>query len=208
MNLAYELRWVTLILSFWIPISKRETNTSICAYHSCFSARSTKHFGNGKALCKEELLILQSLSSTSNRLHLQLYTDPSTTSIWPKTCICIHPSPYPISSLFLWSWNCVIFSKRIYPKAFSQMPPILCRTPDLYHLLFSTIKGNLNILILFEYLKCYYILRYFLNLNNSQVLGACQHWPQQFITFTLLWNIKYLPVSNTKWTAVICSDSE
>ena len=117
MNLAYELRWVTLITELLNPpISKRETNTSICAYHSCFSARSTKHFGNGKALCKEELLILQSLSSTSNRLHPQLYTDPSITSIWPKTCTCIHPSPYPISSLFLWSWNCMIFSKRITLK--------------------------------------------------------------------------------------------
>lgn len=54
MNLG---EWLSL-LSFSIPISKRETNTSICAYHSHFSARSTKHFGNGKALCKEELLML------------------------------------------------------------------------------------------------------------------------------------------------------
>ena len=79
------------------------------------------------------------------------------------------------------------------------MPPIFCRTPNLYHLLFSTMKGNLNILILFEYLKCYYIniLRDFLNLNNSQVLGACQNWPQQFVTFTLLSETLNIPQFQT-----------
>lgn len=167
--------WLSL-LSLWTPISERQKSWSVLNDHGF--VRSTKHFGNWKTLWKGELLLLQSLSSSSNLFYPQLYTCPGIISIWPEAHIRIHPSSHPLSLVCFSDPGLKRYLAKRIP-VFSQMSPILCSTPNIYTILFSTMKWNLNMLILFEYLKhyCINILKYFFNLNNWPVLGTLQHWP-------------------------------
>lgn len=199
-------------LSFWTLICKREIETSTWGLMLVHFVRFTKCFENWKVLYKEELLSLA--SSTISSIFI-FFTHVQVLAIDLRHASASFPLPtLNISSfLLLWSQTWETFSTRITIKILiilSKMLAILCSTSTIYVLLFPKIKRHLNILILLECSKCYYIniLKYFLNVNRNYRSGSpCHTDPSSLLSLLCSLNHNIPPHSKLKWRAVTFSNA-